>query len=122
MSQKVKILIVLLMVLVVGLTLVLFRDKLKGLVKDDYSVVYLTTGEVYVGKLTTFPDLQFKNIYVLQISQDEKDPTKNTFQLNPIKDTLWAPKVLHLVKDNVVFYGSLSPDSQIAQTLAKQIK
>ncbi|OGI57604.1 hypothetical protein A3B85_00845 [Candidatus Nomurabacteria bacterium RIFCSPHIGHO2_02_FULL_37_13] len=124
MSQnKVKILVVLVVVLVIGLVFVLFKDKLKGIVNNNnYSVVYLTSGEVYIGKLTTVPDLQLKDIYALQITKDEKDPTKNGFQLQPLRDTLWTPKVLHLVKDSVVFYGPLSPDSKIAQTLTEQVK
>ena len=122
LQNKVKILVVLVVVLVLGLVFVLFRGKLGGLVKTDYSIVYLTTGEVYIGKLTTFPDLQLTNAYILQISKDEKDPTKNNFQLNPIKDALWAPKKLHLVRNNISFYGPLSPDSNIAQTLAQQVK
>jgi hypothetical protein len=84
--------------------------------------VYLTTGEVYIGKLTTFPDLQLKNGYILQITKDPTDEKKSNFQLNPTKDTFWAPKVLYLVKDNIVFYGPLSPESQIAKTLAEQTK
>ena|SRR3989344_4737695 len=121
MSQnKVKILVVLVVVLVVGLVFVLFKDKLKVIVKNDYSVVYLTSGEVYIGKLKTFPDFQLTDGYIFQVTKDEKDPNKNNFQLNPIKDTLWAPKVLHLVKDNIVFYGPLMSDSKIAQTLAGQ--
>ena len=91
--------------------------------KDEgYSVVYLSTGEIYVGKLTTFPDLQLKDSYILLVTKDVEDPTKNNFQLNPIKDALWAPRTLHLVKDNVVFYGPLLSDSVIAKKLAEQGK
>ena len=109
---------VVLFLIVLGVTFLVYKtNKNKG-----YSIVYLSTGEVYIGKLTTFPDLQLKDAYILQIAKDEKDPTKNNFQLNPIKDALWAPQILHLVKDNVVFYGPLSPESQIAKTLAEQGK
>jgi len=90
----------------------------KNLKNNGYSVVYLSTGEVYVGKLTTFPDLQLKDSYILQVTKDVTDPTKNNFQLQPIKDALWAPKSLHLIKDNVVFYGPLMSNSKIAETIA----
>ena len=91
--------------------------------KDNtYSVVYLTTGEVYVGKLTTFPELQLKNGYVLQVTKDATDATKNNFQLNPISDALWAPQSLHFIKDNVVFYAPLMSNSKIAQTLTEKGK
>lgn len=87
---------------------------------NDYSVVYLSTGEVYIGKLSTFPDLQLKDAYILQVTKDTTDPTKNNFQIQPIKEALWAPQTLHFIKDNVVFYGPLMPDSKIAETLAAQ--
>jgi|SRR3989344_2473327 len=120
LHNKVKIIVVV-VVLALALALGIFGKKM-GLVKDDYSIVYLTTGEVYVGKLSTFPDLTLKGAYILQVTPDPADATKNNFQLNPLKDALWAPKSLHLVRDNVVFYGPLSPESQIAKTLAEQPK
>ena len=83
-----------------------------------YSVVYMTTGEVYVGKLTTFPDLRLTDGYILQVTKDTVDPTKSNFQLNPINQALWAPEVMHMNKQNIVFYGPLLPTSKIAQTLA----
>ncbi|OGI82844.1 hypothetical protein A3I95_00025 [Candidatus Nomurabacteria bacterium RIFCSPLOWO2_02_FULL_44_12] len=113
--------IVIVLVILAAVIFGIFSKKL-GIVKDDYSIVYLSTGEVYIGKLTTFPDLQIKDIYILQITKDEKDPTKNNFQLNPIKDALWAPKSLHLVKDNLIFYGPLMSDSVIAKKLEEQVK
>jgi hypothetical protein len=86
--------------------------------RNDYSVVYLTTGEVYVGKLSVFPDLELRDSYILQVTKDATDPTKNNFQLQPVSQALWAPKVLHLIEKNVIFYGPILPTSKIAQTLA----
>lgn len=108
-------------VLVLVVLVVLFW-KNPGVAKSDYSVVYLITGEVYVGKLQTFPSFQLKDGYFLQITQDPKDSTKNNFQLTPMNEALWAPQSLHLLKPNVVFYGKLSPESSIAKTLAEQAK
>ena len=90
--------------------------------QNDYSVVYLTTGEVYVGKLSTFPDLQLKDSYILQVTKDTTDPTKSNFQLQPINQALWAPSSLHLIEKNIVFYGPILPTSKIAETLAAQKK
>src|SRR3989339_1160842 len=98
----VSLVVIVVLLVVIGYFTGVFKSN------NDYSVVYLLTGEVYIGKLTTFPDLQLKDIYVLQLSKDEKDPTKNTFQINPINDAVWAPKELHFLKDNIVFYGPLS--------------
>ncbi len=89
---------------------------------SPYSVVYLTTGEVYVGKLKTFPDLELTDGYILQVTKDATDPAKSNFQLNPLNQALWAPSSLHLTRKNVVFYGSLLPTSKIAQALAQRTK
>ena len=114
MSKKNVVVVIVVVVLVVGLGF-----WFKKADKDSaYSVVYLTTGEVYVGQLTTFPDLELKNAYILQVAKDEKDATKTNFQITPVSEALWAPESIHLVKDNVVFYGPLLSTSKIAQTIA----
>lgn len=119
--SKKKSVVILVIVLVVVLVASLFMKKMFEN-KNQYSVVYLTTGEVYIGKLSTFPSLELKDGYILQVIKDSVDPNKNNFQLNPLKDSIWAPQELHLIGKNVVFYGKLSSDSKIAQTIAQQIK
>lgn len=108
--------VVVLVLLAVGLFV--YKTRMS----DEYSIVYLSTGEVYIGKLTTFPDLQLKDTYILQITKDAEDPTKSNFQLNPISEALWAPKFINLTEKNVIFYGPLLSTSKIAQTLIEQKK
>lgn len=110
------IVVLVLVVLVVGL----LKYKVNG--ENEYSVVYLTTGEIYVGKLTTFPYFKLTDGYILQLNKDAVDPTKSNFQLQPINQALWAPSELHLVEKNVIFYGPLLPTSKIAETLANEGK
>ena len=99
---------------------IVFGLKNKG--ENGYSVVYLTTGEIYVGKLTTFTGFKLTNSYILQVIKNATDPNKSDFQIQPISEALWATQTLHLVKENVVFYGALDPASKIAETLATQVK
>jgi hypothetical protein len=126
LKNKNKILVLLLAFLVVVLALVLIitqlGDKTKTLKNNHYSVVYLTTGEVYVGELATFPRMQLKNGYLLATGQDPTDPKKTTFQLNPLSETIWSPKKIYLNREQVVFYGPLLETSRVAQTLAGQAK
>ena len=119
MSKKNIVIVALVILVVIGVGF--FLNK-KSKDNNAYSVVYMTTGEVYVGKLTTFPDMRLSNGYILQVVKDETDETKSNFTLNPIKDALWAPETMHLIKDNVVFYGPLLTTSKIAQTLAGEAK
>ena|SRR3989338_2776140 len=119
MSKNNIVIAVVVLLVVVGVGL--YFNKTKDM--SDYSIVYLTTKEVYVGKLTTFPDLQLSGGYILNTVADATDPKKTNFQLTPMSEALWAPeKSIHLVKDNVVFYGALSDTSSIAKTLAEKAK
>ncbi len=84
---------------------------------SEYSIVYLSTGEVYVGHLSTFPRLTLTDGYVFQAVPDPADPKKSTFQLSPLKEALWAPQYLYINKDHVLFSGPLTETSNILQTL-----
>ncbi len=109
-------------VLVLAVLIILGVWHYKQANPAGYSMVYLSTGEVYVGKLSTFPDMELKNGYILQVTKDATDPTKSNFQLNPISQALWAPEYLHIERKNVVFYGPLLSTSKIATTIAAQSK
>ena len=116
--SKKNIVIAFVVLVMLGIGFLIYKNN-----KDvNYSVVYMTTGEVYVGKLSTFPNLELRDGFIFQVTKDVKDSTKTNFQLQPIKDALWAPQSMHLIKDNVVFYGELMSDSKIPETLAKQAR
>ncbi len=124
MSRKIKvILLVLVLVVVVGGSITIAAlsvykpDAIKGLFDKPYSVVYLDTGEIYIGRLSAFPRLTLNDAYILQIVPNQDDPAQTGFQLAPLSSTLWAPKVVHLNKDHIIFTAPVRDDSQVAQTL-----
>ena len=92
-------------------------DAIKGLFNKPYSVVYLSSREIFVGRLSTLPRLTLDDAYILQIVPNEEDPSKTGFQLMPLSSTLWAPKRIYLNKDHVIFTAEVRDDSQVAQTL-----
>lgn len=112
-KKNIVIIIVVVVILVLVGVAFYFNEQNKG-----YSVVYLSTGEVYIGKLCTFPYLRLTNSYVLASTKDVTDSTKNNFQLNPINEALWAPKYLNISRKQIVFYGPIEDSSEIAKTLA----
>ncbi len=87
---------------------------------EGFSVVYLQTGELYVGKLTLFPKMKIDAAYAVVTIRDPKDAAKNNFQLNPLNEMVWAPKTLYLNRDNVVFYGPLDENSNAAKGLSEK--
>lgn len=84
---------------------------------NAYSVVYLTTGEIYIGQLSVWPKMELNNAYLLQTVKDATDVTKSNIQLTPLKDALWSPKKLYLNRENVVFYGPIEEGSKAAQAI-----
>lgn len=91
--------------------------KTKENPSDNYSVVYLTTGEVYVGKLSSFPRLALTDAYLIQIIKDPNDATKSNFQLAPLSQTIWSPKVIYLNDEHIVFSGPISDTSKVVETI-----
>ncbi|MBI4239536.1 hypothetical protein HY620_00930 [Candidatus Uhrbacteria bacterium] len=82
-----------------------------------YSVVYLRTGDIYVGKLSFFPKTILKDPYILSGTKDEKDPKKNSFKLSPLRESVWNTKRLTLNKDQIMFHGLLDKDSAAGKAL-----
>ncbi len=98
---------------IVGAVVYIYRLK----TVKPYSVVYLATGEIYIGKLSTFPQFELKDAYLLQTVKDKDDPAKSNFQLTPLTDTLWSPVKINLNSRQVVFYGPLRDNSRAAEAL-----
>lgn len=92
-------------------------DYIKNIFNKPYSAVYLTSGEMYIGKLSTFPKLVLTDAYLLQIVADPNDDTKKTFQLASLKDSLWSPDKIYLQRGQVIFTASIRDDSKVAQAL-----
>ena len=130
MSKKIKIILLVLALVVVGGSISIaalsvskpdaLRSAFNSAFNKPYSVVYLTTGEIYVGHLSTFPKLVITDYYILQVATDSKDPAKKTFQLAPLKESLWSPEKIYLNNDQVIFTAPVSADSQVAKTLNKK--
>ncbi|HEX9503093.1 MAG TPA: hypothetical protein VF974_02105 [Patescibacteria group bacterium] len=125
-SNKNIIWFVLLTIVIIALicvALLWFRsDKLKksNQIGDGYSVVYLTSGEIYVGHLYTYPKLTLKGAYILQNVKTSKD--KSDLQLFPLSDAVWSPTDLYLNPEHVIYYGPLSENSVAAKAIKSKGK
>jgi hypothetical protein len=106
-------------VIIVALAVVAKFYFLKKIQSDSsvYSVAYLTTGEIYIGHLSTWPRMELRDAYLLQTVKDNTDATKTNIQLTPLKEALWAPKYLYLNEKNVIFYGPIEEGSKAAEAI-----
>lgn len=121
MFRTKKSLIVTVVIIILVLALGYFVYSEVNIAKKPWSVVYLATGEIYVGKISHFPKFQVSgDAYILQLVKtpaEEGVEAQTSFQLTPILDALWAPEKLYLNRDQVVFYGPVLETSQVAEAI-----
>ncbi len=107
-----KILLILVVVLVLALLVFWvpkwFRDS-------GYSAVYLRTGDLYFGKLVTFPYFGLKNVYNIQVnSQNQQNP----LSIQKFSSVFWGPEdFLKINRDQVVWVTGLNKNGQLAELL-----
>jgi len=83
---------------------------------SHYSAVYLTTGDVYFGKLDWFPWPHLKNAWLLQRGADAQNQVH--YSVVPVTNAFWGPvSELYLNPKQVVFWTRLRNDSQVAQVI-----
>ena len=115
-KKKIKIAIAVLAIIIIAAASVCFYFKWE--MSKSYSVVYLATGEIYIGKLSCFPKkFELNDTYRLQAVKDAEDETKTNFQLTPLDEALWAPKKLYVNPDQIVFFGPIEEGSKAGEAL-----
>jgi hypothetical protein len=84
-----------------------------------YSAVYLSTGDVYFGKLSWFPSPHMTDVWYLQRSQDQSGNAQ--VALSAFKSIFWGPvdRIDFGAKD-IVFSTRLKNGSQVVQTIEAQ--
>lgn len=90
-------------------------------IPGKYALVYFPNGEIYVGQLSTFPRLKLSQPYILQVTKDANNPAGgNTFQLIPLKQTVWSTEDMYLSEDTYSFIAPLNEFSDVAQQMSGQ--
>lgn len=122
-KSKKSIIILIVVIVLLVLTLGVYVNSELDISKKPWSVVYLSTGEIYIGKVSHFPKFRIADAYILQIvkkpaeGEEATAEPKTSFQLTPLKDALWAPKKLYLNPKQVVFYGPIEENSKVAEAI-----
>ncbi len=79
---------------------------------SPYSAVYLSTGDIYFGKLSWFPWPQMTNPWFLQRSQNQQ------LSIAPFQSVFWGPvNRMYLNPKEIVFWTRLRNDSQVVMAL-----
>ena len=115
-----KILFVIILVLVLALAGLILRQKFlsSSFSSERYSAVYLTSGDLYFGKLSHFSKYTLSDVWLLQRNpQDEKNP----LSINSFERVFWEPEgKIKINPDNVLWVAKLKKDSQIVQFILGQ--
>ncbi len=109
MSKINKILFVSLIVLIIILGVVLYWQKV-GFEKP-YWAVYLSTGDIYFGKLNYFPHFSLSNVWFLR--QNSND-AQNPLSVAKLTNAFWGPEdKIYLNKKDIIWKTRLREDSQV---------
>ncbi len=99
--------VVLLAVIIVG---VVAWNVFSG---KSYYGVYLRTGDLYFGELVRFPSFGLKQVYLLQVNQQNAE---NPISIQRFNRVFWGPEdFLKINKDEVVWTAKLSEESELAK-------
>jgi len=84
---------------------------------SEYSAVYLTTGDIYFGKLYWFPWPHIKNVWFLQRGTNGQNQTQ--LGVVPFRNAFWGPvDEIYLNPKEMILWTRLRNSSQLAQAFA----
>jgi len=116
LSQKIIIYLVIILLAVVSIYLgYAFGKKIFPFGSEKWQAVQLINGDVYYGKLQTFPCCKLTEAYFVQTVQEE---TNSVPQLKPLNSLFFGPgNVMHLQKQQILWWADLSENSQVLKAI-----
>jgi hypothetical protein len=83
---------------------------------SPYSAVYLSTGEIYFGKLSWWPSPHMTDVWYLQRTQGANNQPQVSIQ--PMSSVFWGPSdEIDLNAKNIIFSTRLMNNSQVVLTM-----
>lgn len=91
--------------------------------EPKYQVVQLISGDIYYGKLRTFPGFKLSDVYFIQRTQPQEEGREAGTQLVPLNSLFFGPgNEMRLNKDQILWWGDLSKDSQVLKAIKEMKK
>lgn len=83
---------------------------------SPYAAVYLSTGDIYYGKLSWFPSPHLTDVWYLQKGTGANGAQ---FGITPFTSAFWGPiNEVYLNPNQIIFWTYLRNNSEIAQALS----
>ncbi len=119
MSQKLYILIlaiVIVVLIIAGVVIGMRLSNGNATGPSAYTAVYLSSGDVYFGKLSWFPSPRMTDVWYLQRGTDAQN--KPQFGVAAFKEVFWGPTdSLKLNPKEIIFSTRLRNDSQVVKVI-----
>jgi len=111
MRKSKLVLLIIVAVLVVAVAALLIWQVFFA--SPSFSAVYLRTGEIYFGKLVSFPSFGLKQVYTISFNAQSQD---QPYSIQKFSKVFWGPSdFLKLNRDNVVWTTKLDPTGSLAK-------
>jgi len=86
--------------------------------ESKYQAVQLISGDIYYGKLRTFPCCKISEAYIIQTNKPQKEGETATTQLVPLSSLFFAPEnTMHFSKNQLLWWTNLGNDSQVLKVI-----
>jgi flagellar basal body-associated protein FliL len=83
---------------------------------SPYSAVYLTSGDVYFGRLSWFPSPHMTDVWFLERNQSQSGETQ--LAIAPMKSVFWGPvDEINFNPQEILFWTRLMNSSQVVQSI-----
>ncbi len=83
---------------------------------SPYSAVYLTSGDIYFGKLSWFPSPHMTDVWFLERNQGQDGQAQ--LAIAPMKSVFWGPTdEINFNPQNILFWTHLINSSQVVQMM-----
>lgn len=119
LSRGLLILFIVIVLVLVGLGIWLgmsFGHEEAASAASPYSAVYLSSGDVYFGKLSWFPSPKLTNVWYLQRGVNQQNQPQ--VGIAPLKSVLWGPvDQINLNAKDILFWTRLRNDSDVAKAM-----
>lgn len=90
------------------------KDDFKG---SEFTAVYLSTGDIYFGKMSWFPSPRMTNVWFLQRGVNGQNQPQ--YGIAPFKGVFWTPvDEINLNSKDIVFWTKIKDGSDFAKALA----
>lgn len=116
LSKKILICLIIILLAIVFIYLgYTFAKKIFPFGFEKYQAVQLINGDVYYGKLQTFPCCKLINAYFIQNIKEEADTIP---QIRPLNSLFFGPEnIMHLQKEQILWWADLSENSQVLKAI-----